>query len=217
VRGLDIWDMARPSNQNTHEYHRDALYAYAVHASTQHNNERLVKLGALMASTGKGEIMASVFAIASNDFMQEYTDAKEETLQEEPANQPGEAPTGGVEDDDGPQRRQRGNISGKKKLFDLQRVVLKKEMGLLEVARHLGSEKFLKRSKSIYDSLTSKEENLREKTGKEKLTILIARINETKPPNYRQRKQGEDLPPRLLGYFPYKPIGLKANVTELER
>jgi hypothetical protein len=73
-----------------------------------------------MASTGKGEIMASVFAIASNNFMQEYTDAKEETLQEEPANQPGEAPTGGVEDNDGPQRRQRGNRSGKEKIFDLQ-------------------------------------------------------------------------------------------------
>jgi hypothetical protein len=161
--------------------------------------------------------MASVFAIASNDFMQEYTNAKEETLQEEPANQPGEAPTGGAEDDDGPQRRQRGNRSGKKKLFDLQRVVLKKEMELLEVARHLNSEKFMKRSKSIYDSLTLKEENLREKIGKEKPTKLIARINENKPLNYRQRKQGEDLPPHLLGYFPYKPMGLKANVTKLER
>jgi hypothetical protein len=116
--------MARPSHQNTHQYRRDALYAYAAHASTQHNNKRLVRLGALMALTGKGEIMASVFAIASNDFMQEYTDAKEETLQEEPTNQPGEAPTGGAEDDNGPQRRQRGNRSGKRKQFDLQRVVL---------------------------------------------------------------------------------------------
>jgi hypothetical protein len=149
--------------------------------------------------------------------MQEYTDAKEETQQEEAANQPTEAPTGVAEDNDGPQRRQRGNRSGKKKLFDLQRVVLKKEKELLEVARHLGPEKFLKRSKSIYESLTSKEENLREKTGKEKSTKLIALIGETKPPNYRQRKRGEDLPPRLLGYFPYKPMGLKANVTELEK
>ena len=75
----------------------------------------------------------------------------------------------------------------------------------------------MKRSKSIYESLTSKEENLREKTGKEKSTKLIALIDETKPPNYRQRKRGEDLPPRLLGYFPYKPMGFKANVTELEK
>jgi predicted ATPase len=49
-----------------------------------------------MASTGKSEIMASIFAIASNDFMQEYRD-KEETHQE-PANQPAEAQT--AEDED---------------------------------------------------------------------------------------------------------------------
>jgi hypothetical protein len=96
-------------------------------------------------------------------------------------------------------------------------VVLKNEKELLEVARHLGPKNFLKQSKSIYGRLTLKEENLREKTEKEKLTKLMARIYETKPPNYRQRKQGEDLPPRLLGYFPYKPMGLKADVTELER
>jgi hypothetical protein len=96
-------------------------------------------------------------------------------------------------------------------------VVLKKEKELLEVASHLGLEEFLKRSKSIYKSLTSKEENLRERTGKEKSKQLMARIDETKPPSYRQRKQGEDLRLRLLGYFPYRPIELKANVTELEK
>jgi hypothetical protein len=170
-----------------------------------------------MASTGKSEIMASVFAIASNDFMQEYTDAKEDTHPEESANQPAEAPTGGVEDDDGPQRRKQGNRRGKKKLLDLHRVVLKKEEELLEVARDLGPEKFLKRSKSICESLTSKDENLREKTGKEKSKQLMERIEETKPPNSRQRKQGEDLPPRLLGYFPFRAIGLKANVMKLEK
>jgi hypothetical protein len=64
----------------------------------------------------------------------------------------------------------------------------------------------LKHFESIYKSLTSKEDNLREKTGKEKSNKLMARIGETKPPNYWQRKQGKDLPPRLLGHFPYKPM-----------
>jgi hypothetical protein len=217
AQGLGIWDTAKPVNRNTHLYCREAICAYAVHVSTQHSNERLVKHCALMASTGKSEIMASVFTIASNDFMQEYTDAKEETYREETANQPAEARTGGAEDDDVPQQRKRGNRRGKKKLLDLHRVVLKKEKELLEVPRHLGPEKFLKRSKSICESLTSKEENLRERTGKEKSKQLMARIDETKPPSYRQRKQGEDLLPRLLGYFPYRPTGLKANVTELEK
>jgi hypothetical protein len=47
---------------------------------------------------------------------------------------------------------------------------------------------------------------------------MMARIDAIKPPNARQRKQeGEDLPPRLLGYFPYKPMGLKPNKTKLEK
>ncbi len=75
----------------------------------------------------------------------------------------------------------------------------------------------MKRSKSIFKTLISKEENLRKKTGKEKSQKMMARIDEIKPPNARQRKQGKDLPPRLLGYFPYRPMGLKANMTELEK
>jgi hypothetical protein len=62
-----------------------------------------VKLGALMASTGKNEIMASVFAIASNDFMEEYIDKEGDTHKEEPANQPAEAATRGAEANNGPQ------------------------------------------------------------------------------------------------------------------
>ncbi len=60
---------------------------------------------------------------------------------------------------------------------------MKKEEELLEVARDLGPEKFLKRSKSICESLTWKDENLCEKTGKEKSRQLIECIEETKPLN----------------------------------
>ena len=63
-------------------------------------------------------------------------------------------------------------------MLDLHRLVLKKEKELLEVARHLGPEQVLTRSKSICESLTSKDENLREKTGKEKSKQLMARIDE---------------------------------------
>jgi hypothetical protein len=73
VSGLNIWDRTTP-NALAHLFRQRALQEYAAQASTQHNNERLVKLGAQMASTGKGEIMASIFAIASNDFMIEYHD-----------------------------------------------------------------------------------------------------------------------------------------------
>jgi hypothetical protein len=38
-----------------------------------------------------------------------------------------------------------------------------------------------------------------------------------KQANVRQRKRGEDMPPRLLGYFPYKPIGRTMNMSELDK
>jgi hypothetical protein len=76
----------------------------------------------------------------------------------------------------------------------------------------------LKRSESINKALTSKEESLHEKTGKEKLKKMMAHIAEIIPPNARQRKQeGKDVLPLLLGYFPYKPMGLKANKTKPEK
>jgi hypothetical protein len=41
-----------------------------------------------MSSTGKNEIMASIFAIASNDFMTENHDNEQDTHLEVPTNQP---------------------------------------------------------------------------------------------------------------------------------
>ena len=38
-----------------------------------------------------------------------------------------------------------------------------------------------------------------------------------KQANARQRKRGEDMPPRLLGYFPYVPVGRTINTSELEK
>jgi hypothetical protein len=113
--GLNIWDRSN-TNPNAHLFQKRALEEYAAHVSTQPNNERLVKLG---ASTGKSEIGASVFAMASNDFMQEY-----HKTHQEPANQPAEAQTA-ENDNNAPQRCKQGNRSRKKKLFDLQRLVLK--------------------------------------------------------------------------------------------
>jgi hypothetical protein len=77
-------------------------------------------------------------------------------------------------------------------------------------------EEYMRRCKRIDTSLKSKDENLREKSGKAKNQKLMERIDENQVPNARQQKRGEDLPPRLLGYFPYGPLGLKANVNELE-
>jgi hypothetical protein len=49
------------------------------------------------------------------------------------------------------------------------------------------------------------------RVGKQKNQKLIERIDEIQAQNARQ-----DLPPRLLGYFLYRPMGLRTNVTSLE-
>jgi hypothetical protein len=207
--GLDIWDATNTTNENAHLLRKGALQEYAAHASTQHNNERLVKLGALMSSTGKGEIMASIFAIASNDFMTEHHDEETDLV---PANQQA------VASEDAPERRKRGNNRGKKKLLDLERVANEKGQQLAEIARELGAEAFNTRIKAIGTSLKSKADNLLERSSNVKVSTMMGTFNHPdKQPNARQRKRGEDMPPRLLGYFPYVPFGRTANIGELEK
>jgi hypothetical protein len=130
---LDIWEESNVTNENAHLLISQALRLFAAQASTQHNNERLVKLGALMSPTGKSEIMASIFAIASNDFMTEHHD--EDTHFEVPANQPAVAK-------DEPKRRKRGNYRGRKKLLDLERKANKKSNQLAAIATKLGAQAY---------------------------------------------------------------------------
>jgi hypothetical protein len=114
-----------------------------------------------MASTGKSEIMAGVFAVASNDFMPECHDSEEEQGHGED-----EVVAGDEEQEstdlvgDGPARRQQGNYHGKKKLFDFQGTVELKEAELAAVGRALGPIEFAKRQQAILKALLSKTLNL---------------------------------------------------------
>jgi hypothetical protein len=77
TNSIDIWDQEQ-TNEKEHLIWKEALLEHTAHSSTQHNNQRLVKLGALMASTGKSKIVAGVFAVASNNFMMEFHDGEPE-------------------------------------------------------------------------------------------------------------------------------------------
>jgi hypothetical protein len=89
-----------------------------------------------MASTGKSEIMASIFAMAPNDFITEHHDDKrEDTCLEIPSNQPEVAK-------DEPKWRKRGNYQGKKKLLDRKREANKKSNQLAAIATILGAQAF---------------------------------------------------------------------------
>ena len=45
------------------------LSSYCIQCATQHNYERNVKIGSSIGETGKGEIMQSICALASNNFI----------------------------------------------------------------------------------------------------------------------------------------------------
>jgi hypothetical protein len=166
------------------------------------------------------QIMAGVFAVASNDFMTEYHDAENDSSSENEADNNGgnkEQEATDLFDDDEPTRRKRGNYRGKKKLFDLQQILELKEYQLAEVARKLGPIKFCKCQEAIMKAFLSKVSNLKEKDGTEKVTKMMSTYDNDKAPNAQEKLTGEDIPPHLLGYFLYSQLGLKANVAHLKR
>jgi hypothetical protein len=67
--------------------------------------------------------------------------------------------------------------------------------------------------KIIATSLKSKANNLPVRSSNVKVRTMMATFDmPNKPENARQRKRGEDMPPRLLGYFPYIPVGRTINM-----
>jgi hypothetical protein len=166
-----------------------------------------------MSSTGESEIMASIFAIASNDFITEHHDDKvEETTDLEiPANQQAVAK-------DKPKQRKRGNYRGKRKLLDLERKVVKKSKQLAAIATNLGAQAYNTRMNAVATSLVLKADNLLKRSSDLKVRMMMALFDlPDKQANARQRKRGKDMPPRLLGYFPYVPVGRTINIGELEK
>ena len=180
--GLDIWDKSNTTNKDSHLLCIQALRSSAAHASAQHNIEQLVKLGALMSSKGKSEIMASIFASASNDFMTEHHDG--DAYLEVPANQPAMAA-------DEPKWRKRGNYRGRKKLLDLESEAKKKSNQLAAIATKLGAQAYNARIKAIGTCLRSKADNLLERSSNTKVGTMMATFDKPdKQANVRQRKPG---------------------------
>jgi hypothetical protein len=87
-----------------------------------------------MATTGKNEIWSAIFAAACNDFImcEHHTGS---TGTDNDKEQPNDVPEG---DKDGPKQRKQGNLRGKKKLCNIARVVMEKEVQLSECLQILG-------------------------------------------------------------------------------
>jgi hypothetical protein len=72
-----------------------------------------------------------------------------------------------------------------------------------------------KRQQAILKALLSKTSNLKEKEGTEKVSNMMSTYDNKKAPNAHENITGEDMPRRLLGYFPYRSLGIKKNKPEL--
>ncbi len=56
---------------------------------------------------------------------------------------------------------------------------------------------------------------MKEKKAKEKVSEMLSKIDKNKT-NVAMSKRGEDIPPQLLGYFPYNHLRKRVNVNELK-
>jgi hypothetical protein len=69
---------------------------------------------------------------------------------------------------------------------------------------------------SMHQSTNLKAYNLLERSSGMKAGMMTATFDKLdKQANARQRTRGEDMPPPLLGYFPYVPVGRTINMSEL--
>jgi hypothetical protein len=82
----------------------------------------------------------------------------------------------------------------KKKLLQMETVVIKKSRQIAAMAVALGQEEFAQRKENIKKQLISKEENLKAQQSKEKVSEMLSKIDKNKT-NVAMNKRGEDIPP----------------------
>jgi hypothetical protein len=82
----------------------------------------------------------------------------------------------------------------------------------------LGAQACITCVKAIGTCLKSKADNLLERSSYKKVDTMMATFDRPdKEANVHQRKCGENMLPRLLGYFPYIPVGRTVNVSEPDK
>ncbi len=104
----------------------------------------------------------------------------------------------------------------KKKLLHMQLIVKEKSKQIAALALALGPEEFNRRRENIKTQLTSMEENLKAQQAKERVSKMLSKLDNDKT-KVAMNKRGEDIPPRLLGYFPYNHLRKRVNVNELKK
>jgi hypothetical protein len=155
-------------------------------ALTNHDNERHVKKGANITSTGKSEFTAEKYAIASNGFSEFVR--KDEDEEDNATN-------------DDPSRRERGERT----LVHLEERVKAKLREVANLATKLGAEAFVSRKKKITLSLSSVADTMREQEAEKAAQRLVEMADKNKS-TALSREQGEDVSPLILDYLAYSEV-----------
>ena len=202
---VDIWDRLLPPGHTAHQIrNRALLHEIGASSSTQHNNERLVKLGSLAASTNKNDSNVSNYVIASNNFPTEYCEPGK-TREVDDAGQLNEI-----------KRRDRGNFQGKKKLLDFVRVAIQKHDSIGAYQNKIGDDEYNRIRRETQDNINDHDSSLKEVEADAKVESMMINLEVDKELLAKARKKGVDRPPRILGYYPFRPLGFVQNVLHLE-
>jgi hypothetical protein len=188
--GANIWDRSVIENKAV-RFH--VFRKYAAQATTQHQCERAVKIGSSMTKTGKSEIKASNYALASNGFVTEHGAAPEHA-------------DNGPSQGDGPQKHVRGHYRGIKKALNVEAAASKIATELAKIASDMGPEAYNAMHIQISNRLTEKSESYLEERSESRIEELVENMNLEKTPNARERKTGYDVAPRLLGLVPFSEV-----------
>jgi hypothetical protein len=150
-----------------------------------------------MTKTGKSELKASMYALASNGFITEH--GREDT-----DNQPSQ--NAADDDNNVPKKHVRGHYRGIQKALNVEAAASKIAKELAKIAADMGPGAFGAMHKRISSSLMDKSESYLEKRSDARIEQLIVNMNLEKAPNARERKTGYDVAPRLLGLVPFSEV-----------
>jgi hypothetical protein len=119
------------------------------------------------------------------------------------------------ESDDEIIRRKRGNRRGKNKLLDFLRVAHTKLEQIKAYRNNIGADQYQQIRKKTKAALLAHDRSLKQVEADARNDELIAKFDSDQELLAKAKKTGVHRPPRVLGYYPIRPMGFKVSLTLL--
>ena len=181
------------------------LCRYGAHPSTQHSNERVVKIASRAARSEKSEKVANMYLIASNGFVLEY-------IKEEPENnQEGDADS--MKEYLGRHKRIRGKTIGGNKLVEMEKHLIEIEHDLTVICKQKGNVEFNAELKLVTGMLESSDKIKIEKDS-QTVEDMVGSFDEIKSNAKIQRKSVGYVLPLFDEYVKETTVCASKNLQE---